>query len=251
MFPTFAVITHGRSTIPSVMHGQRTLCGKLYALSTSTIGFHPDYHIRGEPDSGNNTLSTIIQAACALVLSRKGNSDFITFRKTGAGRHFAVDGIENMVTPALTSFPVQIVLPDTQTTALRSFLQAVQTQHPAKTQHENLGIKDSACSIPNGEELSNFSPPYLIVQAANVSHEKLPGLTPVDVPWNGSQTPFSICCIIKDHGIKVNTSFNTNVISVDDVKSLVDNLGRLLADIVAALYRGGEDLLADVLGETR
>ena len=131
--------------------------------------------------------------------------------------------------------------------SLASFLENVQNRQVAATQHEYLGVDVISKLIPNGTAICSSDSPYLVVQPAMV--KVFPGLVQIDETLHFTLTPLSICCIIKDYGIKVNTTYDNHTTSETDVRGLIHRFGQCLGKGLGSLeVNGGGDLVQDVLG---
>jgi len=199
------------------------------------------------PLDANITMTTIIQTAFAMALSRKENSNSITFRTTGTGRNLPIPGIDTIVAPTLTSFPVNITLPSTPT-SLKAFLTTLQARQVAATQHEFLGVKAIAALLPEGNAIISFDSPYLIVQIDTENMTRFPGLVEVEQELAFSRTPLSVCCVVKEWGVKVIVAWDERVIGEGEVRELVKEFGNVLERVLGSLRGGGEALVADVMG---
>lgn len=196
--------------------------------------------------AGNITMRTIIEAALAMVLSNEEKSEKITFRSTGTGRSLPIPGIQSMVGILMTFFPIHIVVPLNSNTDLKTFLESVQKQQVATTQHEYLGVEAIGKLTPNGNDVCNWDSPYLIIQDGNNKFEFL-GLEEIEQPGQPSRTPLSICCVLKPSGIKMNVGYDNNTINGVLVKSLVNDFGGILGKILARLADRGDVLVRDLM----
>jgi len=75
-----------------------------------------------------------------------------------------------------------------------------------------------------------------------------PGLEQVKEVLEPTRTPLSICCVVKNYGIKVNTSFDKNTILETEVKGLIQDLGRWLDKILRSLQADrGDGLMKNMM----
>lgn len=93
-------------------------------------------------DSANSatTLSTILRAAWAVLLSRYCDTQDIIFGAPVSGRNAPVIGIDEIVGPTLTTVPVRVLLDNRQTVA--DFLQTVQQQAVDMIPFEQTGLQN-------------------------------------------------------------------------------------------------------------
>lgn len=85
------------------------------------------------------TLANILYAAAALVLDAYSNTDDVVFKLVLAGRDVPLDGIFNMVGPALVSFPFRTLID--RRFALGKFLQIVERQILDIIPHQDYGFQ--------------------------------------------------------------------------------------------------------------
>ena len=77
---------------------------------------------------------------------------------------------------------------------------------------------------------------------------KFPGLVEVEQELAFSRTPLSVCCVVKEWGVKVIVAWDERVMGGGEVRELVDEFGKVLKRTLGSLRGGGEVLLADVMG---
>lgn len=85
------------------------------------------------------TLATILYAAAALVLGAYSKTDDVVFALVLAGRDVPLDGIFNMVGPALVSFPFRTLID--RRFALGKFLQIVERRILDIIPHQDYGFQ--------------------------------------------------------------------------------------------------------------
>ncbi|WP_394851110.1 non-ribosomal peptide synthase/polyketide synthase [Pendulispora rubella] len=86
------------------------------------------------------TLSTLAQAAWALVLGRFGNRDRVVFGATVSGRPADLPGVERMVGLFINSLPVWVDLRAEEPVA--AWLQRLQTHNTELRQYEHTALRD-------------------------------------------------------------------------------------------------------------
>lgn len=196
------------------------------------------------------TISTIIQVAYAMTIwffsTTKGAKD-VVFRTTGTGRAQEIPGIQELIGPVLTSYPVLIQL--TNHEYLTKLLERVQNHASEVVEHEYYGVEQikKLCKSEYGFACDSNSP-YLIVQA-DVPAKPLRGTIPLPTPWVPSQTPFSVCCILKPDGVKIVTGFDKEVIPPTMVDGFLRIFGSALKTIVELLNKGKDAQVGHVLSD--
>lgn len=77
---------------------------------------------------------------------------------------------------------------------------------------------------------------------------KFPGLVEVEQTLPFSRTPLSVCCVVKEWGVKVIVAWDERVIGEGEVMELVERFGGGLERVLESLRAdGGEQLVEDVM----
>jgi len=237
-------------------------------VGTSTHQFPPlpqkDYVTRADsllehyvnvPTSAHSklTLATIIRGAWALVSSLyMGHSD-IVFGETLTGRSAAVQGIEQIEGPMITTIPVRVRL--SLDRPISEYLQAIHAQTVQQIPHEHLGLQNirrlskharTACDLRTGlvlnpKEEENWgsdadqdSPAnkFLPADDAEAAREALKFNT----------YSLMLVCTLEENGFLIMASFDSHCIDSSIMKRVLSVFDR----IVTAFLGNPESKLGDL-----
>lgn len=196
--------------------------------------------------NSNITMCTILEVSFAITLSSYERSNDITFRTTGTGRTQPVASLLEILGAVLTSFPVRIQLNHTE--SLTTLLNRVQTHSLQTSPYEYLGIENISNLTDNTNGIvCDSNSPYLIIQPEDIGSckEGLEGMTKLPMEWVPSQTPLSVCCILKDGGtkMKIATGFDRNMIEEKVVRcGILPRFEAVVKEILRSLSGGEGDV---------
>ncbi|KAK2056976.1 amino acid adenylation domain-containing protein [Colletotrichum caudatum] len=155
--------------------------------------------------SAGITMSTLVRAAWAVMVSHFSASDDVVFGATVSGRHAPLDDIEDIDGPTIASVPVRVRL-DKEMSVL-GFLRRIQDQATSMIPFEQVGIqriKTLSEDAKRGCEFQNL----LVVQAGGGWDET--GLGPLGKPvYREEYTTFPVTCEVWLHPGRV--EFATHV----------------------------------------
>jgi amino acid adenylation domain-containing protein/non-ribosomal peptide synthase protein (TIGR01720 family) len=99
------------------------------------------------------TMSTLVQGAWALLLSRYSGEDDVVFGSTVSGRSAPVPGIDRMVGLFINTLAVRVRTPPDQSAV--AFLAALQAQQAEMREHEHSGLAEvqAYSAVPRGTPL--------------------------------------------------------------------------------------------------
>ncbi|MGW0016271.1 amino acid adenylation domain-containing protein, partial [Streptomyces tendae] len=95
------------------------------------------------------TLSTVVQSAWAIALSKHLGRDDIVFGTTVSGRPPEIDGVERMVGLFINTLPSRVRLRAAE--PLAGLVARVQREQAALTPHQHLGLADIQRTVGHGE----------------------------------------------------------------------------------------------------
>ncbi|CAM5641129.1 Amino acid adenylation domain-containing protein (Fragment) OS=Streptomyces tendae OX=1932 GN=GUR47_38495 PE=4 SV=1 [Streptomyces tendae] len=95
------------------------------------------------------TLSTVVQSAWAIALSKHLGRDDIVFGTTVSGRPPEIDGVERMVGLFINTLPSRVRLRAAE--PLAGLVARVQREQAALTPHQHLGLAEIQRSVGHGE----------------------------------------------------------------------------------------------------
>jgi amino acid adenylation domain-containing protein len=121
----------------------------------------PSNHIKSSPA----TVATVVRAAWAMMLGKRGSTQDVTFSETVSGRQAPVMGLSNIAGPVLARVPMRVRLNAGQTPS--QLLDTLQAQAAEMVAHEQYGISKIAKLTPEIADVCNFSS-HLIIQPAEI-----------------------------------------------------------------------------------
>ncbi|KAJ5011382.1 Nonribosomal peptide synthase atnA [Colletotrichum sp. SAR 10_99] len=136
------------------------------------------------------TMSTVVRAAWALMISHFSKSDDVLFGATVSGRNAPLEDIDNIEGPTIATVPVRVSI-SKNSTALE-FLRQVQDQATAMIPFEQAGIQQIKSLNEDTKRGCGFQN-LLVVQAGGGWDENGPG--PLDKPiYREEFTTFPVTC---------------------------------------------------------
>lgn len=183
------------------------------------------------------TLSNILRAAWAIVLSRTTRHECIIFGTTLSGRFAPILGIADIVGPTISTVPIQIKVGRQMT--VNEYLISVHQQSVDMMAFEYTGlqyIRRLVSPASNLPDLGNL----FVVQFPQEQDELMAGFMPGLVPHSvASQEfdsyPLNVFCnlnISKGRAINVEARFDNSIISAEEVDSLMGQLGVVVNHLI-------------------
>ncbi|KAF5719487.1 non-ribosomal peptide synthetase [Fusarium mundagurra] len=159
------------------------------------------------------TIPTIIRAAWALVLGSQTGSDDVVFGETLSGRDIALDHVQDMLGPTLTTVPSRVQIDRNST--IGDLLKSLHQQATEVIPHQHAGLQrvrrlsdaiSVACDFQN----------LLVIQSSDQGADQNDLLNPTqhDVGQQGFFTyPLVVECSIEGHELVLTTHHDKNIIS--------------------------------------
>ncbi|MEH2221468.1 MAG: amino acid adenylation domain-containing protein [Nostoc sp.] len=179
------------------------------------------------------TLSTLIQAAWAILLSRYSGEPEVLFGVTVSGRPASLSAVENMVGLFINTLPLRISIPKSE--SILPWLQQLQ-QKQAELQeysYSTLAEVQKMSDVPPGVPLFESLVVFENYPMDSLSEE--PGqLLPVSKVENFEETnyPLTVAAIPKKEFI-IKFNYDTNRFATDTIVRMAGHLQTLLEAIVA------------------
>jgi thioester reductase-like protein len=179
------------------------------------------------------TLSNLLRAAWAIVISAATKRETVLFGATLSGRTAAVAGITDIAGPTITTVPIQIRI--NHHVAISNFLDEVQKQAIDMMPFEHTGlqyIRRLVSPTSNLPDLGNL----FVVQFPQEQDELLAGFMPGLMPHAvASQEfdsyPLNVFCNLntgESHNVNVEARFDSRAISTAAVKRLLEQFGLVI-----------------------
>ncbi|OKL58745.1 hypothetical protein UA08_06299 [Talaromyces atroroseus] len=195
------------------------------------------------PSNANQgaSIPSLLRAAWALLVSKHSGSDDVIFGATVSGRNVAINGIEDLLSPTISTVPVRVKI-DTNA-SVRSFVAAVQNQALETMPFENLGLRRIRKLNAITREGSKFQTLF-IVDPPNEFHVNTPSsLSPSDRELkhmleqlddtlsetlsNFNEYGLMIVITQKNGQLQVKASYDSRVLNNTEVQTLLDQFAHV------------------------
>ncbi|KAL8660627.1 MAG: hypothetical protein Q9202_006372 [Teloschistes flavicans] len=205
-----------------------------------------------QPSHREYSLSTVAEAAWALLLARYTQTDDVCFGTIRSGRTCPVDGIEMMLGPTITAIPRR--LRPIRQTSIQRFLADVQSQAEQALPWEPFGRRRIRTLGPGPEQACKFKS-MLVVQMPSDRETKHRLLTPqivsTEVYTRGEC--LLIECQPQDGQLAISLSYDDHLISPGQVRWIAYHFSQLLAELtsqsekcLSELDMAGPETIAEV-----
>jgi amino acid adenylation domain-containing protein len=172
--------------------------------------------------SGNVLPSTIKRAAWALTIATYADSEDVVFAQTLAGRNLALDGIDNMMGPTITTVPVRVLAPKEGIT-IKQFLENVQDSSIASIDHEHFGLQNirdvSAEAKTTVDSITNL----FVIQPADEGSESILDMESIPRPEENFDTyPLVVLCNLgKDNEFSIEAMYDEDIIPTEQMTRML------------------------------
>ncbi|MDB9373588.1 non-ribosomal peptide synthetase [Nodularia sphaerocarpa] len=205
----------------------------LSAEATATLkSFAQQHHL---------TVSTLIQAAWALLLSRYSGESDVVFGATVSGRPHNLSGVESMVGLFINTLPVRVKIPET--TNLLPWLVQLQEEHIEREQYSYSSLVDiqGVSEIPRNQPLFES---ILVFEnyPVNTTLQALPGNLSIGDRQALGETnyPLTVVAIPGDQ-LVIKINYNRDRFDADTIDRMIGHLLTLLQGLMTnSNHRPGE-----------
>jgi amino acid adenylation domain-containing protein len=177
-------------------------------------------------------LSTILRAAWAVVTSRLLGSEDIAFAATNSGRNAAVQDIENILGPTITTVPIQLQI--NSASSIADFLATVQQQSTEMIPYEHAGLQSVYAMAGQKQNLKNL----LVIQQPLGDIKESSMLD--EVLDKGLLRGFHIyaaimeCIVTGDNSVDVELQFDSKVLQEGSAKTILEQFEYVIQQLVDA-----------------
>ncbi|KAL4939595.1 hypothetical protein BDV06DRAFT_224867 [Aspergillus oleicola] len=201
-------------------------------------------------NSGDFTLSTLLRATWALLLSKETGSQTVAFPTPLSGRTAPVADILGIMGPTITTVPIRVALDAKQ--SLSTYLASVQQQATNMLPFEHTGLHNISQMISvslNFQHLFVVQPDVERLDQANSGFE---GITPVPFETAGfHKYPLVVECSTsandKDSSIDLQFQYDPAVLSADKAKTMVECFSHVFTQLQnVASGTPKESLIGDI-----
>ncbi|KAL4951400.1 hypothetical protein BDW69DRAFT_186434 [Aspergillus filifer] len=201
-------------------------------------------------NSGDFTLSTLLRATWALLLSKETGSQTVGFPTPLSGRTASVADILDVMGPTITTVPIRIAFDAKQ--PLSTYLTSVQQQATDMLPFEHTGLHNisqmTSVSL-NFQHLFVVQPAVDRLDQANSGFE---GIKPMPFETAGfHKYPLVVECSTstnnRDSSIDLQFQFDPAVLSADKAKTMVERFGHVFTQLQSVASGSQQDSsVADV-----
>ncbi|MEH1869056.1 MAG: amino acid adenylation domain-containing protein [Nostoc sp.] len=206
----------------------------LSAEATATLkSFAQQHHL---------TLSTLIQAAWALLLSRYSGESDVVFGATVSGRPHNLSGVESMVGLFINTLPVRVKIPETAD--LLPWLVQLQQEHIEREQYSYTSLVDiqGVSEIPRNQPLFES----IVVfenYPVNLTLQALPGNLKIADRQALGETNYSLTVVaIPSDELVIKINYDRDRFDADTIDRMIGHLLTLLQGIVTNSHRSAGEL---------
>ncbi|KID74513.1 Nonribosomal peptide synthetase 6 [Metarhizium brunneum] len=194
--------------------------------------------------ASNVTPSTFIQAAWSILLASYSGSSSVVFGTTVLGRQIPLTGVERIGGPTIAAVPICIQVKNSMKVV--EFLQTIQMQMVEMIDFSHFGIRNMKRLSHKARMATDFRT-FLVVQ---------PPVEDTDRSFlslsSGSEdiTAFNTyalmleCSLGKDCGVRMRASFDQNILSGEQVRSMMKQLEGVLGILIIDCHSYVSDAMA-------
>ncbi|OCL12422.1 acetyl-CoA synthetase-like protein [Glonium stellatum] len=203
-----------------------------------------DHHVQDiRWPSSNITPSTLLRAACSILISQYTNSSDVVFGATTIGRQAPIAEIERVVGPTIATVPVRVQL-DWNSNVDR-LLRAIQMHAVEAIRFEHFGISRIRRLNPGAEQACQFQL-LLVIQPPEGKKAKN-GLFEQDEEDESihafSTHALMIVCFLQPNGVLFRFSFDTTVIATSEAQRMAQQLEHIVKQLCTIDHKAN---LADI-----
>jgi amino acid adenylation domain-containing protein/non-ribosomal peptide synthase protein (TIGR01720 family) len=182
------------------------------------------------PPGHDITVSSAVRAAWAILVSRHSGSPDIVFGATLSGRNVAVQGIENVVGPTITTVPVRVTVHDEETPL--AFMHRIQRQATEMMPFEQTGLHEIGSLSEDARAACQFQN-LISIHADSNSPGRSGSGDPVHVLrrqlGNSLTLPLALDLTVRsDQIVHAAVQFDEAVVSPLQAESILDQLEHVL-----------------------
>lgn len=197
----------------------------------TTANDYLDYKIiKPRQITSNVTVSTLIRAAWAVVVSQVANSKDVVFGTTMSGRNTEILDIDKIIGPTIATVPVRIKFTSGQT--VTSFLRQVQQQSMDMIPHEHFGLQNIAKLSQDCQRGIQFQT-LLVVQPQNekeISSDLGTWRLVAEPHWLNTYA-LTLSFHLDQQFIQAKASFDSTVIQSQLVKKMLQRVNTVLQQL--------------------
>lgn len=178
------------------------------------------------------TLSTVIRAAWAIIVSKYSMSEDIVFGSTLAGRNDQLEGIEDMVGPTITTVPIRVRLREDDTIAL--LMSRLQDESSLMISFEHFGLRNIGrlSSVLQGLcQFQNLLVVHPVQNAASEVNDVLGHLRNTRYSGDFLTYPLVVECFTVRGGVEFKANFDSTIINNIQTQRLLFQLKSIVSQL--------------------
>ena len=188
------------------------------------IAFHRQAH-------SDTTLSTIVQGAWALLLSRYSDCNDIVMGVTLSGRNTPVVGIDRMTGPTITTIPIRVQIDPDQ--SCRDWLRTFQTRMTEMTPYQHVGLQHIRRLSPDAQAACQIRS-LLVIQPQPSASASGDSLIRREISANANNfhtCPITIVCDLTMDGAKLLVNFDPKLVGAPQMHRMLYQFEHLLQQL--------------------
>lgn len=183
------------------------------------------------------TISSMIRAAWALVISTYSDSKDVIFAATLSGRSVPIPGIDTIMGPTITTVPVRISLMQNDATA-GQYLQNVQDQATSMMPYEQIGLQNIRYLSSGAQSAIDQIQNLLVVQPYEAS-EDVPSFLEMEAlsrPSASFDTYALVleCCVGRERSFDITASYDSSIITEEQMKRMLQQLEHVVGQLITS-----------------
>jgi amino acid adenylation domain-containing protein/non-ribosomal peptide synthase protein (TIGR01720 family) len=193
--------------------------------------------------SSNILPSTIKRAAWALTLATYADSEDVVFAQTLAGRNLALEGIDNMMGPTITTVPVRILAPKEGIT-VKTFLENVQYQSIASIDYEHFGLQNIRSVSSEAKTTVDSITNLFVIQPASSDNETILDFKEVKRAEDNFDTyPLVVLCNLgKDSNFEIEAMYDEEIIPTEQMTRMLHQYEHFIQELSGDTSRSIEQI---------
>lgn len=197
------------------------------------------------PPNANRSISmpSLLRAAWALLVAKLSGSDDITFGVTVSGRNIPIGGIEDMLSPTISTIPCRVKLDGAERT--ESFIARIQNEALEAMPFESLGLQNIRRISLDTRNGSKFQTLFIVHPPEAASFETIPDTGPaeqdlrtiletLDISTSISDfNEYALMVLITQKGgnLVVEASHDSRILATTQVSLLLDQFAHIAEQI--------------------
>ena len=179
-------------------------------------------------------ISTVLRAAWAIVTAQYMDSDDVVFGSTLSGRNAAVEGIETIMAPTITTVPIRVQLDRAQDAS--EFLANVQARATEMIPYEHTGLQNIHRLVPEAQAALALKNLFVVQQPGGKTAESdfLPEVHDSTLLQGFHTYAVVIECLIEDEeNIRLQAQFDQGVVSEAQMTRLLSQFEYVVSQLTS------------------